>query len=182
MTTIVAKQEDRSPLLKAWTVLYGEGGLKFPCQAESIQHAISQCENAYPGEAIQSASLDDLKKIYVTYWDSAHYGCESQRSESGFFMEIDDRRQSNGQMFVDLGAEEGDVDDILSVAFEIGRLPGSRTDTQVAHVHFDGDNLAASIFKQGKKYILRPETGVVVNSTRLPNGEYAYIMESYAKS
>lgn len=51
---------DRTHLLQNWTVRYGSEALIFNCQAETISHAVSQCENAYPLENIVSASLDAL--------------------------------------------------------------------------------------------------------------------------
>lgn len=94
-----------------------------------------------------------------------------------YLMEITDQRESSGQLYVDVSAEEGDPDNILGATFEINRLPGSRDDVQCIHLHFDGDNLAASFFKQGDKYIIRPETDVTIRGTVLPNGERGWIME-----
>ncbi len=81
------------------------------------------------------------------------------------------------QRYIDMAAKNGQIDDLLSLTLEINRLPEGKVDTQCAHLHFDGDNLAVSIYKQGDAYILRPETDVTIKQTRLPNGEYGYILE-----
>jgi len=114
--------------------------------------------------------------VPVEYWDSQRYGHDDV-SNSSFFMEITDRRAVNGQLYVDVASEEGDPDDLMSATFEINRLPGSRTDMQCMHLHFNCDALAMSIYKQDNSYILRPEAGVTIRQTVLPNGEHAFILE-----
>lgn len=117
--------------------------------------------------------------VPVAYWDSQIYGDAMGDPSNGkpFLMEVTDGRESSGQLYVDVASEDGNPDDILSATFEINRLPGSKDDVQCLHLHFDGDNLAASFFKQGDKYIIRPETDVSIRGTVLPNGERAWIME-----
>jgi phage tail protein X len=46
---------DRTHLLQSWMLTYGAYALLFACEAENITHAIEQCENANPGEAIIGA-------------------------------------------------------------------------------------------------------------------------------
>lgn len=167
---------DRSHLLKDWTVRYGQSGLKFECQAEDIKHAIEQCENAYPGETIQRAYPGKLDAIPVKYWNATCYQGDEPHKEE-FTMAIDDQRLSNGQMYVDIASADGNLDNILSLSLEINRLDGIDADMQCAHLHFDGDNVAMSIFKKGDAYILRPETDVTIKSYKLPNGEFAYVLE-----
>ena len=41
--------------LQSWMLTYGAFALLFACEAENISHAIEQCENANPGEAIIGA-------------------------------------------------------------------------------------------------------------------------------
>ena len=62
---------------------------------------------------------------------------------------------------------------MLPVTLEINRLPGSRDDVPCLHLHFDDSNMCASFFKQGDLIIVRPETGVKIRNTVLPNGEAA---------
>lgn len=130
--------------------------------ANSIEGAISHATEA---EVIPS-------RIAVCYWNDL-----KPVEERDFFMEITDQRRINGQMYIDVAPVEGDLDDILSLRLEINRLAGDETDRQCAHLHFDGDNLAVSIFKDGDGYILRPETDVRIYDTLLANGDLAWRIE-----
>lgn len=112
-----------------------------------------------------------------SHWHGTEYRGEEPAGER-FLMELVDKRKQSGQLFVDVGAEDGDIDDILTASFEISNLPGSRTHTQAMHLHFNDDEMAMTVFKQGGKYILRPETNVTIVPTVLPNGEHAFIVES----
>lgn len=127
-----------------------------------------------------NAITDEAKSVVpVAYWDSQVYSDAMGDPANGkpFLMEVTDGRESSGQLFVDVASEDGDLDNVLAATFEINRLPGSRDDVQCLHLHFDGDNMAASFFKQGDKYIIRPETDVTIRDTVLPNGERGWIME-----
>lgn len=115
--------------------------------------------------------------VPVSHWESTSYKGELPAGDR-FLMEVVDKREQTGQLFVDVGAEDGDIDDILTASFEISNLPGSRTHTQAMHLHFNDDEMAMTVFKQGGKYILRPETNVTIVPTVLPNGEHAFIVES----
>lgn len=117
--------------------------------------------------------------IPVTHWAGSDYGHDEVAAGERFLMEVVDQREACGQLFVDVGAESGHIDDILSASFEIGNLPGSRTHTQVMHLHFNDDAMAMSVFKMGGKYILRTETDVTIVPTVLPNGEHAFILERF---
>lgn len=117
--------------------------------------------------------------VPVTHWASSDYGNDEVAAGERFLMEVVDQREQSGQLFVDVGAESGHIDDILSASFEIGNLPGSRTHTQVMHLHFNDDAMAMSVFKMGDKYVLRPETNVTIVPTVMPNGEHAFILESF---
>lgn len=119
---------------------------------------------------------EDPDIVGVEYWASTLYGNDAEAS-GRFFMEIVDHRDQSGQLYIDVITEDGDPDDLMSASFEINRLPGSKTDVQCMHLHFNADALAMSIFKQGDRYILRPEMGVKIRNTVLPNGEAAFILE-----
>lgn len=123
----------------------------------------------------QDQSPPDI--VPVSHWESSDYRGEEPAGER-FLMEVVDKRKQSGQLFVDVGAEDGDIDDILTASFEISNLPGSRTHTQAMHLHFNDDEMAMTVFKQGDKYILRPETNVTIVPTVLPNGEQAFIVQS----
>lgn len=115
--------------------------------------------------------------VTVFNWDAQAYGGEAPDCDP-FVMEVTDQRKEHGRMFIDVAAQSGDVDDMMPVSLEINRLPGSRSDVQCMHVAFDADNMAFSLFKQGDRYILRPEVGVVLLPTTLPDGTRAFILES----
>lgn len=117
--------------------------------------------------------------VSVFHWNSVRY-CGDLDTTDHFLMEVTDQRKDHGRMFVDVAAESGNVDDMMSVSLEINRLPGSKTDVQCMHVAFDADNMAFSLFKQGDRYILRPEKGVGLRPTILPDGTHAFIVESDA--
>ena len=123
----------------------------------------------------QDQSPPDI--VPVSHWESSDYRGELPAGER-FLMEVVDKREQSGQLFIDVGAEDGDIDDILTASFENSNLPGSRTHTQAMHLHFNDDEMAMTVFKQGDKYILRPETNVTIVPTVLPNGEHAFIVES----
>lgn len=134
--------------------------------AQSITVELSQCLNTKAGADI----------IPVQYWDSIAYNPSSGvETDQSFLMEIDDQRKT-GKVCIDVASENGDIDDLLCATFEINRLPGSQTDTQCLHLHFDGDNLAASFFKQGDSYIIRAEEGVSMHEFRLPKGERGWLL------
>lgn len=121
----------------------------------------------------------ESSSVPAAYWDSKAYGEGQEGSDAGkpFKIDVVDQRETHGQLYVDVAGEEGELDDIASVTFEINRLPGSAEDVPCIHLHFDGDNLAASFFKQGDRYVIRPETNVGMRDTVLPNGERGWILE-----
>lgn len=162
--------------LTAWTILFGAKGQKFECQALSINSAIQQCEEAHPGEIIISASQDTLKQVEVSFWGSEHFQHKNSLIDY-FLMEVIDKRLSSGRMYINVASEYGNINNIMPLAIEISHLPGTTDGTQCVHLHFDNNNLAMSIFKQGGTYILRPETGVTIRDTVLPNSQRAYILE-----
>lgn len=114
--------------------------------------------------------------VPVFNWDAAAYGGASPACNA-FFMEVTDQRKDHGRMFVDVAAESGNLDDVMIVSLEINRLPGSKTAVQCLHVAFDTNNMAFSLFKQGDRYILRPENGVGLSPTILTDGTHAFIVE-----
>lgn len=131
----------------------------------------------WPLEAVPAAP-ENKSIVAVGYWDSRAYR-ESGETGGGkpFLMEVADQRESHGQLFIDVANSEGNVDDMMCATVEINRLPGSKDDTQCLHLHFDDSNLAASFYKQGDKFIIRPESGVSIRNTILPNGESGWILE-----
>jgi hypothetical protein len=140
---------------------------------DQLFEAMSDLANSFEG-AIEHAKAPEVipSRVAVSYWND-----QKPVKEREFFMEVTDQRNTNSQMYVDIAPIEGDIDDIMSLTLEINRLPDDDTDRQCAHLHFDGSNMAVSIFKDNDRYIVRPETDVRIHSTQLNNGELAYIIE-----
>ena len=105
--------------------------------------------------------------VLVRHWDE-------NEPNIPFVMEIADDRLRCSNMTVDVAPEDGETDDIFSVSFEIGTLPGSKTHTQIAHVRDNNGVVAFSIIKQGDSHLLRLEPNSQLLPTTLPTGERAY--------
>lgn len=114
--------------------------------------------------------------VPVAYWNSAVYVGEGGEPDNGkpFLIEVSDQREASGQVFIDVAPESGMAELAAAVTVEINRLGG--IDVVCVHLHFDESNLAASFFKQGDKFIVRPEFDVLITDTVLENGERAWIM------
>jgi hypothetical protein len=94
-----------------------------------------------------------------------------------FSMTIEDRRKASGKCLVTISRNDGKLDDELVAALEIARLPGSKTDMQGLHLHFDHDRHAASFYKQGNRFIVRLADEATLAPNRLPGGERVLILE-----
>ncbi len=98
--------------------------------------------------------------VKVKYWDC--YNSEYETVNTHQF-DIVDQRATGGQSFITVGALEGNLDDLLSVTMEVNTNPLNGIDhVPCAHVHFDEDALAVSLFKIGNKILVRPETNVSI--------------------
>lgn len=133
--------------------------------------------------AIVAAPVNLKSSVPVSYWDNYS---EKQPLDHQFQIDVDDQRASNGQMFIDIGSKEGNLDNLLYLSIEINRLH-TKTGTPVSpdmpcvHMHFDGENLAGSFFKVADKIIFRPENGTTITSIQLSNGESAYEINTSAR-
>lgn len=129
-------------------------------------------------KAVDVAEADTANAVPVWYWDALCYNRDGGvEPQSDFQIEVGDKRKTGGQLFATIAPSDGNLDDMLPVTLEINRLPGSRDDVPCLHLHFDDSNLCVSFFKQGNRFIVRPETGVSLRNTILPNGEHAFIFE-----
>ncbi len=129
-------------------------------------------------KAVEAAGTETSNTVPVWYWDAVCYNRDGGVEPQGDFqIEVDDKRKTGGQLFATIAPSDGHPDDMLPIKLEINRLPGSRDDVPCLHLHFDDSNLCASFFKQGDRFIMRPETGVSLRNTTLPNGEHAFIFE-----
>lgn len=101
--------------------------------------------------------------VKVKYWDA--YNEDGTLPTHQF--DISDQRETNGQAFVTVGSLEGSLDDMLSVTMEVNANPLTGIEhVPCAHVHFDNDSLAVSLFKIGDKILVRPEVDVSINPCR----------------
>lgn len=100
--------------------------------------------------------------IPVAHWDDYHY--KSNRPvDKTFTFDIDDQRESHGQVFFDVGVLEGNLDEVICVTAEVNTNPLTGIeDVPCIHVAFDGSNMALHLYKVNGKIILTPETGVRV--------------------
>lgn len=115
-------------------------------------------------------ALPSADTVMVKHWEG--YGDE--KSPLDFQFDIDDQRKSNGQIFVDLGAQDGHVDDMIGITMEVGTNPLNGVDhVPCAHVHFNGDSLAVSLFKIGDRILARPERDVKIEAFRQQFDGYA---------
>lgn len=90
-------------------------------------------------------------------------------------IEVDDQRESNGQLYVDI-INECNSDLHTSVTAEISNVPGDNVPVPCFHLHFNGDQLAASFFKVGDAFVIRTETGVSFEPYRLPDGTTGFML------
>jgi hypothetical protein len=109
--------------------------------------------------------------VRVRHWDV-------DEPETPFLMSIIDARDKAGHhnLEVEVAPEDGDTDDVLSVTFEIGSLPGSKTHTQVMHVRNDNGEVVFSLYKQNDSFIIRSDPAYKQCPTMLPFGEMAILV------
>lgn len=106
---------------------------------------------------------DGESSIKVKHWSC--YNCAQSPDEFVVTHQIDvsDQRVSNGQVYLTVGAIEGNVDDLLSLTAEVNTNPYTGIEhVPCIHVHFDNDALAMTLFKIGNKIVLRLETDVSI--------------------
>ncbi|NHQ86783.1 hypothetical protein HA050_11705 [Iodobacter sp. HSC-16F04] len=98
------------------------------------------------------------QSIPIAHWD--HYSKDAVK-EKPFELSINDQRESNGQLYADLGISCGHIDDMASVIMEVNTNPlTGDDDVPCIHVSFDASNNAISLYKIADRYLLTTETGV----------------------
>lgn len=108
-----------------------------------------------------SGALPVLASVSAKAWDMYEYPDAPMTHQ----IDLDDQRLSNGQVFLTVGAIEGDLDDLISVTAEVSTNPITGVEhVPCVHVHFDEDGMAFSLYKLNNKILMRPETGVKVDS------------------
>lgn len=84
------------------------------------------------GEMVQKVNT-----VPVGYWNDSHYTGDSENTEGlRWTCQINDQRQSSGQLYVDLYPVEGDLDDGFSLTIEVNRLGQVGVSMPCVHVHF----------------------------------------------
>jgi len=112
-------------------------------------------------------TMHESPSVPVKHWDT--YG-DINRAMS-HQCEIEDRRKAAGQLFIDLSAIEAGDDAHLGVLFEVNTNPlDAEENVPCAHVHFNDDALAVSLFKIGKHILMRPENQVGIERFVHQNG------------
>lgn len=96
-----------------------------------------------------------------------HWECYSTEGETRLTHQIDikDQRESNGQVYIDVGTLEGDPDEMISVIVEVNTDPLTGLEHLPSiRVNFDGDNGAFNLYKIADDLLLVPESRVKVES------------------
>lgn len=108
-----------------------------------------------PGQLAEPFPI--VRSVQVKHWNC--YGLDS--TVMTHQIDIDDQRVTTGQVYLAVGALEGDVDEMLSVIAEVNTNPLTGIEQlPCLHVGFDSDATAFSLFKLKDKILLRNDTGV----------------------
>lgn len=123
--------------------------------------------------AINKSILSEPRKTCtpVKYW--ADYG-DNSASMTHLF-ELEDQTATAGQAYITLSKpvpkdateeqQEALYENYLSATMEINENPLSPGEfVPCLHLHFNGDELALSFFKVGKRFLVRPETDICISS------------------
>lgn len=105
------------------------------------------------------ATLEETS-VNVKYWDA--YNVEGTELTHQF--DLADQRRTTGQAYITVGALEGGARQGSCRLSHAANPLNGIDHVPCAHVHFDGDSLAVSLFKIGNKILVRPETGVSIDS------------------
>lgn len=123
--------------------------------------------------------LDNKSSVPVKYWDCYN---SPENTVDTHFIDLDDQRRRNGQMYVDVGLKDGGLDAIFPLTIEVNTDPLNGLDhVPCVHVHFNNDHLAFSVFKLADKLLLRPETDVTIEPTPRVLGKRTELFYSVCK-
>lgn len=113
---------------------------------------VDAADKLYQAEAGRSS-------VKVRHWEA--YQTEGTVDTHQF--DIDDQRETSGQIYADIGSLEGNLDDLMATTMEVNTNPLNGIDhVPCVHVNFDGDNLAVSLFKVDGNILVRPERDVTI--------------------
>lgn len=153
------------PMAYMWT----EGGIGEDTQdgpGEDQSYIVYSDEPPLPGtpytvltEAYSIAANGETS-VQVKHWDCYHSELPTAMTH---LLDVDDQRQTHGQLYATVGAMDGNLDDMISITMEVNTNPLTGLEhVPCVHVHFDGDAVACSLFKVGDNILIRPETRVVI--------------------
>lgn len=109
----------------------------------------------------------------VARWDSIGYGGDAMNSGS-FVMEVNDQRESAGQLFIDVAPESGNVDEILTVGVEIAVDPRTLSDTPCVRISASGDEVSINVYQLGDQLLIVPGNGQPFSPVRLADGSFGF--------
>jgi hypothetical protein len=115
--------------------------------------------------------------LHVKHWNANEDEANGQVHQP-FQMDITDTRSTTGQLYVDLGPVEGNIDDSLQVIVEVNTLPGTDTDVQCLHVAINNMDNLFTLFKRGDDLIMEPNGNTLrMNPVKLCNGRKGYVID-----
>jgi hypothetical protein len=110
----------------------------------------------------------------VKHWNSAEL--ELSGDIPAFQMDVTDHRQFLGQLYVDMGPVDGNIDDNLSVGFEISAMPDG-THVQAMNIALDNGDSMMSAYKRGQQLVLEPNGRLTMDEVELEPNRRAYIIK-----
>lgn len=108
----------------------------------------------------QMASVDHGKtNVEIRHW-SLYDGAPVDNTH---VISVTDQRSLNGQLYLEVGVRDGNIDDMLGVTLEVNTSPKTKDHVPCVHVSFDGDNSALALFRVGDDILLRHEQNVTLS-------------------
>jgi hypothetical protein len=107
----------------------------------------------------------------VKHWNSAELADDIPT----FQMDVTDHRQFLGQLYVDMGPVDGNIDDNLSVGFEVTAIPGG-SHVQAMNIALDNGDSMMTIYKSGENLVLEPNGRLTMDEVELEPNRRAYVL------
>lgn len=110
-----------------------------------------------PGQFAESFPV--VHSVHVKHW-----GCyDLEDTVMTHQIDLDDQRVSNGQVYLTVGALEGDLDEMISVVAEVSTNPLTGLEHLPSlNVSFDSDATAFKLLKLNDRLLLQCEEGVTL--------------------
>lgn len=122
--------------------------------------------------------LDIVETTYkVGLWNQRTHNEDGRNvGPTDFEISVCDKRAQDSQLFVEVNGLDEDPDNTLAITVEISSLPETVKSVPCAHVHFDDNRVAFSLFKVGPHIFLRPETDTLIEDKLLLNNELCWMI------